>query len=293
MASDSVFSQPEVRQFFANVLQWPRDFVRLENQFRAELPQVLESGNQAKVLTTIETYLKDIGALVETYPEFPQALKDLKSVPLRGIVAFPHYYRMLEIRPAGPFRGISHKYVLGDLWEGKSDPDLGHICDQLLAAFADRLKLPPVKLYDNVLEQTLQDYEAVYRRVRKIWLNVPASKREETIYHEFPGINELDAGSSDREFQGDFQPADIALNVVAQWRKKGFGNVSDLRRALAKARKVRKALKAIDIEFAPPLDTLDLQTKLAESFQDLPEDVREFFRAPSKSKKKRNRNLQT
>ena len=77
--------------------------------------------------------------------------------------------------------------------------------------------------------------------------------RYDAIAAEFPVIGHLD--KRDR-FVGDFKPQYIAYNILAPSKPSGQSNVNDLKRALVRARKIRKALRPLGIEFAPPMPWL-------------------------------------
>jgi hypothetical protein len=121
--------------------------------------------------------------------------------------------------------------------------------------------LPHIQVFvlcylDLFLCQLLQEYESWHERIQRIWKRYKPDdslERLDAIEAEFPVIWHL--GQTDR-FVGEFTPEYIVLNILAPGKPRGQSNVFDLKKALARARRIRRALKPLGIEFAPPMPWL-------------------------------------
>ena len=147
-----------------------------------------------------------------------------------------------------------------------NSPEVSHIYHMFLEAIRDTFTRPPERPSSNDLELVLQDYEAVYRRVGRIWNTRVGLERRKAIYQAFPVIKQLIASDQPGKFEGEFNPSNIALNVLLFQRGIGkkFSTVKCLKMSLAKARKIRRARKPINVQFAP-VDRPTLNAPLAQA----------------------------
>jgi len=248
-----------VDRFLNQTLQWRRDFDQAVADYWREIRNAIEEGNAERVKELKESYTEKMWASGLAYWSGidPKEAKGKKKI-LDAIILFRLVYFQLEIDQTGAYKKPLFGQVLTDLDEGKSDLDLGHLCTELSKALREKMAEERPPLYDGTLELLLQEYESWHKRIKRIWKRYKRDdglKRYDAIVAEFPVIENLDKDRTER-FVGKFTPEYIVLNILAPGKPPGQSNVSDLRRALVRARKIRKALKPLGIEFAPPMPWL-------------------------------------
>ena len=190
---------------------------------------------------------------------------DIDLGPLESVRVFPVLYIFmdLDLRAALTTR-ILGKVLVG-LRDGVEQGIYRESCTSLLNALARKIAEPErflsiVKKVDTgsqyhkrhqlSLEVLLQDYESLHGRVRAVWeanKHQSLKSRQEALYSEFP---ELDQGKNGVWWRDDSKPQGITLRLLARW--KGT-NTGDVKRALSEARKIRRALEVVGVEYAPPV----------------------------------------
>lgn len=260
-----------VHRFLDQTVQWRRNFDQAVAAYWREMRNAIKEGNADRVKELKESYTEKLWAAGLDYWSGidPKEAKGKKKI-LDAIILFRLVCFQLEIDQTGAYKKPLFSQVLTYLDEGKTDLDLGHLCTQLSKALRDKMAEERPPLYDGTLEFLLQEYESWHKRIRSIWKRYKSDdslERLEAIFAEFPVIANLD--KTDR-FVGDFKPEYIVLNILAPGKPPGQSNVSDLRRALARARRIRRALKPLGIEFAPHMPWLsELEESLGKIFAKL------------------------
>ncbi len=245
-----------VDRFLNQTLQWRGNFDQVVAEYWQEIRNAIEKGNTERVKELNESYTQKIVAAGSEYCSRidPKEAKGKKKI-LDAIILFRLVYFQLEIYRTGAYKKPLFGQVLTDLDEGKSDLDLGHLCTELSKALRENMAAERPPLYDGTLELLLQEYESWHKRIKRI------CKRYRDIYRD-DDVKRFDAIAAEfpvvdtEGFVGEFTPQYIVLNILATGKPPGQSNVSDLKRALARARKIRKALKPLGIEFAPPMPWL-------------------------------------
>ena len=244
-----------VHRFLDQTVQWRRKLDQTVADYWQEMRNAIKEGNAEQVKKLNESYTEKLWDAGSDYwsgidPNEAQGKKKI----LDAIILFRLVYFQLEIDQTGAYKKPLFSQVLTDLDEGRSDPELGHLCKQLSKALREKMAEERPPLYDGTLELLLQEYESWYKRIKRIWKRYKRDdnlKRFDAIAAEFPVVNT-------EHFVGEeVTPQYIALNhILAPGKPPGQSNVSDLKRALARARKMRKALRLLGIEFAPRMPWL-------------------------------------
>ncbi len=222
-----------------------------------EMRNAIEEGNAERVTELNESYTQKMVAAGSAYCSRidPREAKEKEKI-LDAIILFRVIYLLSEIDRPRVYKEPLFGQVLADLEKGRSDPELGHLCTQLSKALREKMAEERPPLYDGTLELLLQEYESWLKRIQSIWKRYKRDdgvKRYDAIAAEFPVIENLD---KTERLVGEFTPQYIALNILAPGKPPGQSNVNDLKRALVRARKIRKALRPLGIEFAPPMPWL-------------------------------------
>lgn len=243
-----------VQRFLDQTWKWRVQFDQIVADYWQEMRKAIEVGNAERVNQLNESYAQRMEAAGSAYLSGidPKEAKGKKRI-LDAIILFRLLYFLLEIDRPRAYREPLLTQGLAALEEGKSDPELGPFCTELSKALREKMAETRPPLYDGTLEFLLQEYESWLKRIQRIWKKHPRGKLYGPITAEFPIIRDLnDTG----RYVGDFTPQFIALNIIAPRKSHGQSNVHDLRRALVKARKIRKALEPLGIEFAAPMSWL-------------------------------------
>ena len=253
-----------VSRFRDDIWDWKSRYDQAVSDYRQEVREAIHEGNERKLTELRDTYFEKMmdareASLTEINPEEAKG----KERIVMAATVFCHLYASFDTNRKAAFKNPLFGKMLHDLGEGRSDPDLGHTCEFLLKAIGKKIQdtLPP--LYDDSLELLLTQYESWLGRIRTIWRSHSGTDRHDAIFKEFPVIKKL----YDREqFVGTFEPQYITLNILCRGRTSGRSNVADLKKALVEARKIRKALAVLNIEFARPIPGLcEFEQRLGEA----------------------------
>ncbi len=246
-----------VDRFLNQTLQWRRNLDQTVADYWQEMRNAIEEGNADRVKQLDESYTRKMVAAGSAYCSRidPKEAKGKEKI-LDAIILFRVIYLLSEINKPRVYKEPLFGQVLADLEEGRSDLDLGHLCTQLSKALRQKIAEERPPLYDGTLELLLQEYESWHKRIQSIWKRYKRDdgvKRYDAIAAEFPVIENLDKTEC---FIVAFTPQYMVLNILAPGKPPGQSNVNDLKRALVRARKIRKALRPLGIEFAPPMPWL-------------------------------------
>ena len=259
-----------VHRFLDQTCSWKREFDRIVADYWREMRNAINEGNAERVKELKESYTEKLWAAGSDYWSGidPNEAKGKRKI-LDAIILFRLVYFQLEIDRTGAYKKPLFGQVLTDLDEGKSDLDLGHLCTELSKALRENMAAERPPLYDGTLELLLQEYESWHKRIKRICKRYryiyrdDDVKRFDAIAAEFPVVDT-------EGFVGEFTPQYIVLNILAPGKPPGQSNVSDLKRALARARRIRRALKPLGIEFAPHMPWLsELEESLGKIFAKL------------------------
>ena len=246
-----------INRFLNQTFQWRRNLDQTVADYWQEMKEAIEEGNAEGVKQLNEGYRQKMVAAGASYCSRidPKEAKG-KTKILDAIMLFRVFYFLLEIDRPHVYNQPLFGQVLADLEEGKSDSELGVLCAELSKVLREKMAEERPLLYDGTLELLLQEYESWLERIQSIWKKYKRDdgvKRYDAIAAEFPVIEHLDKTN---RLVGKFTPQYLVLNILTPGKPPGQSNVNDLKRALVRARKIRKALSPLGIEFAPPMPWL-------------------------------------
>lgn len=242
-------------RFLDDIWAWKSQYDQEVSDYWQEMREAIHEGNERKLTELRDTYFEKMMAAREaSLTEInPEEAKGKERIVMAATV-FCHIYASFDTNRKGVFNYPLFGKMLHDLEEGRSDPDLGHTCEFLLKAIGKKIQdtLPP--LYDGSLEFLLTQYESWLSHIQAIWRGHSGTDRHDAIFKEFPEIKRL---CDSDQFVGDaLEPQYITLNILCRGQPSGRSNVADLKKTLREARKIRKALAVLNIEFARPIPGL-------------------------------------
>ena len=245
-------NEAKLVEYAHDALRWRENRDDITESFRKLTVTALTKGDASRLRQVAQDYTE---IQFKSYSTFKTVLDESNKERLslhEAIGIFPSVYDLLELVPEEALLHPVFGKMLLALREGRSDRNVGSVCQKLLEAIAQKIAEPPRKLDELALTMLLEHYEVVHKGVRKIWYSVLPHRRYDKILQKSSLLRKL----LDRNrFVGRFQPDFISYNLLA-WFK--GTNVNDLKKDLVKARKIRRALKAIDMEILPPIGFAEL-----------------------------------
>ena len=264
------------------ILNWKSNFDQWTALATEEFEKALNSGDPESVKQQFESYRKEFLTHGKEVAQLRPALIDIlakkngppcNANPIEAIRLFPGFYWLLEIDiETATIHPLFGRMLVG-LRLGAPDVSLHTICKDLLSSIGTKItQLPALAKamqrsksttqHDVSLERLLQEYE--YLRQRFSQLREKSGYKGDgnwedfykLICAEFPLLREIveaDLSYSDHFLQPEFLAWKLISDRVRQQLDKG--SPSEMRRERARARKIRKALAGVGIEFAPTLES--------------------------------------
>lgn len=255
-------------------LDWIKKRKEITSSIREATNAALSAGDASRLREVVESYSE---LKKQSYSAFVPILNESNEGELtveEAIGVAPAVYDLLDLWPDHALLHPAFGRVLLALRQGRDDPKLGATCQELLEAGTRKIAEPVRQLTEFDLLVRLRVYKTVLQILQFLWKKHEKSLPK--IHKEFPLVKEL---HESKRYVADMKqkvPNWTALNLLA-----GFfnTNVNDLKRELAEARRIKKALGGVNIEDIIPIEIADFFT-LAEYKMSQPDTA--STRRPSK-----------
>jgi len=238
-----------------SALDWIKKREKITRSIRMATNAALSAGDVSRLREVIEGYSE---LRKQSYSAFVPMLNESNEDGLtveEAIAVAPAVYDLLDLWPDHALRHPALGRVLLALRQGRDDPKLGSACQELLVAVTRKIAEPVRQLTEFDLFVRLRVYETVLQILQFLWKKHEKSLPK--IYKEFPLIKELHEST---HYVADLKQKTASLTALNLLARFFNTNVNDLKRGLAEARRIKKALRGVNIEDIIPMEIADFFT---------------------------------